>query len=83
MQTVCPGEDPNGQGSGRKILGPGESWHEPPGCHHVLSSNASEDEECEFIATMIVDTGRIEKLGIVNALVVIDAEEEEKAKAKA
>lgn len=64
MQMVCPGEDPNGQGSRRKIFGPGESWHEPPGCHHVLSSNASEEEECEFIATLIVDTERIEKLGI-------------------
>lgn len=82
MQMVCPGEDPNGQGSGRKIFGPGESWHEPPGCHHVLSSNPSEDEECEFIATLIVDTEKIDRLGVVDALVVIDAEEEEKAKAK-
>ena len=82
MQMVCPGEDPEGQGSGLKIFSPGDSWHEPPGCHHVVSSNASDEEDCQFIATLIVDTERIERLGVVDALVVIDAAEEEKAKAK-
>ena len=82
MQMICPDEDPNGQGSGRKIFGPGDSWYEPPGCHHVLSSNASDSEDCQFVATLIVDTERIERLGVFDALVVIDAAEEEKAKAK-
>jgi hypothetical protein len=83
MQMVCPGEDPEGQGSGLKYFGPGDSWYEPPGCHHVRSSNASTEEECEFIATLIVDTERIERLGVIDALVVIDAAEEEKKKANA
>ena len=61
--------------------GPGESWYEPPGCHHVRSENASKDEEAVFIATLIQDTEKIERLGVVNALVVLDAVEEEKAKA--
>jgi quercetin dioxygenase-like cupin family protein len=82
MQMICPDEDQEGQGSGLKYFGPGESWHEPPGCHHVRSSNASDTEDCQFIATLIADTERIEQLGILDALVVIDAAEEEKAKAK-
>ncbi len=78
MQMICPGEEPEGQGKGRVNYTVGESWYEPPGCHHVVSSNASMEEECVFVATMVVDTERIERLGVLGALVVIDAEEEDK-----
>ena len=74
MQMVCPDEDPNGQGSGKKLYEVGDSWYEPPGCHHVVSCNASEKEECEFIATLIVDSERVERLGVVGAVVVLDAD---------
>lgn len=81
MQMICPSEDPEGEGSGVQEFGVGESWFEPPGCHHVRSMNASGEEECQFIATLIVDTERVERLGVVDALVVIDAAEQEKSKA--
>ena len=80
-QTVCPGEDPNGQGSGPKIYKQGESWYEPPGCHHVRAENIS-GEEAEFIACFVIDKEKVDREG-PKALVVIDAEvEEEEAKKK-
>jgi quercetin dioxygenase-like cupin family protein len=71
-QMVC-----DGQSHGPKIYSEGESWYEPPGCHHVRSENAG-DEEAVFIANLIIETKKIEELGILNALVQIDADEEEK-----
>lgn len=41
------------QDSGAKIYGPGESWFEAPGCHHVRSETVG-DEESQFIANLIV-----------------------------
>lgn len=75
-QMVC-GDDVDGP----RIYDAGETWYEPPGCHHVRSENVG-DEEAVFIANLIVDTTRIEELGMLDALVVIDAAEaEEKGKA--
>lgn len=78
-QMVCPDHDPQSQGTGPQIHSAGESWYEPPGCHHVRSENVG-DEEAQFLATLILDTERIEKLGMLAATVVIDAAEEEKKK---
>ena len=39
--------------SGPKVYGPGESWYEAPGCHHVRSENVG-DEEAVFIANLVV-----------------------------
>ena len=39
--------------SGPKVYGPGETWFEAPGCHHVRSENAG-DEEVVFIANLVV-----------------------------
>jgi quercetin dioxygenase-like cupin family protein len=75
-QMVC-----DGKSHGPRIYSQGESWYEPPGCHHVRNENAG-DEEAVFIANFIIETKKIEELGIVNALVQIDAEEEEKRKAQ-
>lgn len=53
----------------------GESFYEAPGCRHRISSNASRTEEASIIATMILDTEKmdaiIEKDGAAG-LVVID-----------
>jgi hypothetical protein len=83
MQMVCPDHDPNSQGTGVNEYGPGESFYEPPGCHHVRSENASDTEEATFIANLVQERKIIEELGPVAALVVIDAEVEEKKAAKA
>lgn len=79
-QTVCPGQDPDSQGSLAKIYGAGDSWYEPPGCRHVRSHNASDQEEAQFQVTFIVDTERVQALGWRDAVIQIDAENEQKGK---
>lgn len=69
----------NGEHEGPKIYSKGECWYEPPGCHHVRSENAG-DEEAVFIANLIVKTKKIEELGILKALFQIDADEEGRSK---
>jgi quercetin dioxygenase-like cupin family protein len=71
-QMVCPEHDPDSQGTGPKIYSVGESWYEPPGCHHVRSENAG-PEEAEFIATFVVSKAKVDNEGL-QSLVVIDAE---------
>ncbi|KIW58252.1 hypothetical protein PV05_02791 [Exophiala xenobiotica] len=61
-QMVCPNHDPDSQGSGPKIYAAGESWYEPPGCHHVRSENVG-DEQAEFIATFVIDKETVNKEG--------------------
>ena len=70
-QMVCP----DGHVIGPKIYEKGETWYEPPGCHHVRSENAG-DEEMIFIAALVVDE-HVVKDGVMKGLVVIDAEIEE------
>lgn len=70
-QMVCPDEDQDGQGT-TKICSAGESWYEPPGCHHVRSENIG-DEEAEFLAVFVVSKQKVDKEGL-KSLVVIDAE---------
>jgi hypothetical protein len=69
---VCDGES-----DGPKIHSEGDCWYEPPGCHHVRNENVG-DEEAVFIANFVIETKKIEELGILRALVQIDAEEGEK-----
>ena len=71
-QMVCDGEN-----HGPMIHSEGDSWYEPPGCHHVRCENAG-DEEAVFVANFVVETRRIEELGVQKALVQFDADEEEK-----
>jgi hypothetical protein len=77
-QMVCPDHDPESQGTGPKIYSVGESWYEPPGCHHVRSENAGDEgeEEAEFIATFVIDKKKVDEEGL-GALVVIDADTKE------
>lgn len=70
-QMVCPHDDPNGQGSGPKVYKAGDTWYEPPGCHHVRSENVG-DEEALFHAVFVVEKEKIDKEGL-ESLVVIDA----------
>jgi hypothetical protein len=72
------------QCSGPKIYGPGESWYEMPGCHHVRSENVGEDgEEAQFVANLVIDSSRLEAAeNAIAGVFIIDAEEEEKLKLK-
>lgn len=56
-----------------KLLGPGDSFKEHPGCRHRLSDNASATEPASFIATAVVDTKTVDELK-VEGLTVIDPE---------
>lgn len=56
-----------------QLFGPGETFTEYPGCHHVISDNASVTEPAVIVATMIVDTKVVEENG-VGGLMVIDEE---------
>lgn len=76
--------------SGPKIYGPGESWYEAPGCHHVRSENAGE-EEALFIANLVVGDEVFEGLDVgatgveaqfakIGRVFVIDKDVEERGK---
>ena len=80
-QMVCPDHGPESQGSGPKVYSVGETWYEPPGCHHVRSENVG-DEEAEFIATFVIDKKKVDTEGL-ESLVVIDAAVEEAKRSKA
>ena len=56
-----------------KIFHTGGTFHEMPGCHHVISDNASDTEEAVIVATLVVDTTVLDQGGI-EGLVVIDEE---------
>lgn len=43
-------------GQPERIYAAGESWHELPGAHHVVSRNASDSEPARLLAVFIVDT---------------------------
>lgn len=80
-QMVCPDHDPESQGTGPKVYSAGDTWYEPPGCHHVRSETVG-DEEAEFVATFVIDRKKVDAEGL-RSLVVIDAEVEEAKQAKA
>lgn len=75
-QMICPHHEPDSQGTGVEILGAGESWYEPPGCHHVRSENPF-DEEAEFMTWFVVSKEYVDREGIAG-LVVLDAAVEER-----
>jgi len=66
--------------SGAKFFEPGQTWYEAPGCHHVRSENASDDEEAEFVVNMVIETEKLEKAAkegdVTKAIVVLDVEQE-------
>lgn len=55
------------------ISGPGETWYEGPGCHHVRSENVGEgDEKARFFAVLIVEEEVV--AGDVGGIFVLDVE---------
>lgn len=76
--------------SGARVYGPGESWYEAPGCHHVRSENAGEGEAV-FVANLVVGDEVFEGLdmsakgaeaewGKIGRVFVIDKDVEERGK---
>src|ERR1700679_1964082 len=45
------------EGEPEKVLGPGESWFEAPGAHHIVSGNASKTEPAKFLVVFIAKDG--------------------------
>ncbi|MEZ2351109.1 cupin domain-containing protein [Caballeronia sp. RCC_10] len=45
------------EGSAAKTYGPGESWYEPPGAHHVVAKNASGTEKAVLLVFAIAGEG--------------------------
>ena len=43
------------EGEPEKVLGPGESWFEAPGAHHIVSGNASKTEPAKFLVVFIAN----------------------------
>lgn len=43
-------------GQPERIYGAGESFHEVPGAHHLISRNASDSEPAKLLAVFVVDT---------------------------
>ncbi|SAK65632.1 cupin 2 domain-containing protein [Caballeronia hypogeia] len=41
------------EGSPAKTYGPGESWYEPPGAHHIVSKNASATKPAKLLVFAI------------------------------
>lgn len=55
----------------------GDSWYEAPGCRHRISNNASQAEEASLIASLILETEKMDALieeSGPGGLVVIDEE---------
>lgn len=44
------------EGEAAHVFHAGETWHEDPGAHHVLSENASATEPATLLAVFVVDT---------------------------
>jgi quercetin dioxygenase-like cupin family protein len=41
------------EGSAERVYGPGESWFEPAGTHHVVSGNASADQPASMLVVFV------------------------------
>lgn len=77
---------------GAKIYGPGESWYEAPGCHHVRSETVG-GEEAIFVANLVVSNEVFRGVDLqgngleadwakIGRIFIIDKDTEEKAAAK-
>ncbi|KAJ5151621.1 RmlC-like cupin domain-containing protein [Penicillium capsulatum] len=56
-----------------KLIDTGGTWYEAPGCHHRISSNASQTEPAMLFVSMVLDTDVFERDGM-DALIQIDEE---------
>ena len=62
-----------------KVYKPGDTWYEPPGCHHRIADNNSKTTSSSVYATLIIKTEVLEKEG-PSVLFQIDPEYLEDAK---
>ncbi|KAJ5988095.1 hypothetical protein N7481_003305 [Penicillium waksmanii] len=46
-----------------RIIEHGGSWYEAPGCHHRISSNASQTESAAFFVNFVLDSEKLEQEG--------------------
>ncbi|KAJ5491730.1 hypothetical protein N7539_003297 [Penicillium diatomitis] len=58
-----------------ELIEQGDLWHEPPGCHHRISANASQTEAASFFVTIVIET---DKLGREGVSVLLQYDEEYK-----
>ena len=59
------------------MYGPGEMWYEAPGCRHVRSENASDEESAQFFANFIIAKEKIlgdNEASVMAALTVLDVD---------
>ena len=56
-----------------KVLTPGETWYEAPGCHHRTFDNHLATEPTTVLATYVVDTEVVRQGGLA-ALTIVDEE---------
>ncbi|CAF3496581.1 hypothetical protein SNK03_005847 [Fusarium graminearum] len=62
VATVTKGRLLSGMnGNPPKVYGVGESFREFPGCHHTVSDNASDTEDCTFVAVVVIETEVLKK----------------------
>jgi len=45
------------EGEPAKVYKPGQSWHEAPGAHHVISENASKTKPAKLLAIFVMTAG--------------------------
>jgi quercetin dioxygenase-like cupin family protein len=45
------------EGSPARTFGPGQSWYEPPGAHHIVSKNASTTKPAKLLVFAIAGDG--------------------------
>ena len=50
------------EGQPAKIYGTGQSWHEDPGSHHLLTENSSASEPARLLVVFVADTGAALKI---------------------
>ena len=52
-------------------------WYEAPGCRHVRSENASEEEEASFYANFVIDTEKLQgtdETTVASVLTILDVD---------
>ena len=50
------------EGQPAQIYGTGQSWHEDPGSHHLLTENSSASEPARLLVVFVADTGAALKI---------------------
>ena len=59
-----------------RIFKAGDSFYESPACKHKVSANVSDSEPATLLATMVLETEKLEKLLENGPFGLVDVEEE-------